>query len=88
QDDVARRGLTARIGTRPVLELARELVEIASDGLRAIRESTGAAADERAFLDPLREQIALGRSPGEIVLARWQGEWQRSPARLIEYARY
>ncbi len=88
QEAVARDGLAARVAGRPVLDLARELVDIASAGLRAIAEPAGSAPDERAFLDPLQEQIALGRSPGEAVLEHWRGEWQASPARLIDYARY
>jgi len=89
-EEVARRGLgaTAPDG-RPVLELARELVELAAAGLRRIGHGRpGAAPDESGFLDPLREQLELGRSPGQIVQERWEGEWQRSPRRLIDYARY
>lgn len=88
QVDVARRGLSAEIAGRSALDLARELVEISSEGLRAIAEPAGQDPDERSFLEPLREQLALGRSQGEILIDRWRGEWQASPARLIEYARY
>jgi len=85
---VARRGLRARLADVPALELARELVGLAARGLARILERGDTDRDEDGFLDPLREQIELGRSPGEIVLERWEGEWQRSPERLIEYARY
>lgn len=86
-DAVARRGLAAHIAGRPVLELGRELVEIASEGLRRIGAETG-QADERGFLDPVRAQLALGKSPGEITLERWEGEWNRNVERLIDYSRY
>jgi len=85
---VARAGLAARIGGRPVLELARRLVEISGEGLRRIGAETGLDPDERGFLEPIRAQLALGKSPGEVVLERWEGEWNRSLERLIEYARY
>jgi glutamate--cysteine ligase len=88
QLDVARHGLAARIGAHRALDLAAELVAISSEGLRAIGEPAGSRPDERGFLDPLREHVEIGRSPGELVLARWRGEWQASPQRLIEYARY
>jgi gamma-glutamylcysteine synthetase len=71
-----------------VLELAGRLVEIASEGLRRIGAASGLDPDERGFLEPIRAQLALGKSPGEVVLERWEGDWNRSLERLIEYARY
>jgi glutamate--cysteine ligase len=81
--DVARRGLAADSPSGSVLALARALAGIARAGL----ERSGAAG-EAVLLDPLDELLERGKSPGEIVLERWQGEWAGSPARLIEYARY
>jgi glutamate--cysteine ligase len=85
---VARRGLAARVAGRPVLPLARELVEIARTGLARIGEGRDGEADERGFLDPVLAVAERGRSPGEEVLGRWEGTWRGSPERLIEYARY
>ncbi len=87
-DAVARRGLGADVAGRPVRALAQRLVEIASEGLRRIGASGTLDPDERGFLEPVRAQLALGKSPGEVVLERWEGEWNRSLERLIEYARY
>jgi glutamate--cysteine ligase len=86
--DVARRGLAARYAKRPVLELAQALAEIARLGLRRIAHAGRRDPDEARFLEPIFEQIATGASPGQTVLERWEGEWGRSPHRLIEYARY
>jgi glutamate--cysteine ligase len=85
---VARAGLAARIAGQPVLPLARRLVEISSEGLRRIGAAAGLDPDERSFLEPIRTQLALGKSPGEVVLERWEGDWNRRLERLIEYARY
>ena len=85
---VSRRGLAARYAGRPVLDLARELVEIARGGLERIGHAGPMAPDESAFLDPIFDQLALGKSPGQVVLECWEGEWERSFERLIEYARY
>jgi glutamate--cysteine ligase len=87
-DAVARRGLAAEVGGRPVLGLARELVAIARQGLARIGDGSGEDPDETRFLAPLEEVVERGRSPAEEVLMRWEQEWDRSPARLIEYARY
>jgi glutamate--cysteine ligase len=86
--DVARRGLAGRYASRSVLELARELGAIAREGLRRIGHAGQRDADECSFLDPVDEQLALGVSPGQVVLDRWEREWGRSLDRLIEYARY
>jgi len=87
-DAVARSGLAAEIGGRSALELARELLAISSEGLRRIAHGGRVDADERGYLDPVAEQLELGKSPGQVVLERWEGEWQRAVSSLIGYARY
>ncbi|MEN8159477.1 MAG: glutamate--cysteine ligase [Myxococcota bacterium] len=87
-DAVARRGLAAEVVGGPVLDLAHELVAIARAGLARIGDGSGEDPDETRFLAPLQEVLERGRSPGEEVLLRWENEWDRSPARLIDYARY
>lgn len=85
--DVPRRGLAASAAGRPILHLARELTEISSEGLRRIAARDG-VSDERSFLDPIREVLERGASPGEVILAAWRDEWQGSVDRLIEACRY
>jgi glutamate--cysteine ligase len=85
---VSRRGLRARLNGRAIAELARELVSIASEGLRRIGHRDTAGQDEGMLLDALRAQLERGKSPGEILVERWEGEWERSPERLIENVRY
>lgn len=88
QLDVARIGLRASLGGRPVSELARELVDIAGEGLSRIHAEGWSADDEQHFLDPLREQIEKGVSPGEEIATRWREEWNGDRAKLIEATRY
>jgi glutamate--cysteine ligase len=88
RSDVARRGLDAAYAGRPVLELARELASLARDGLRRIAHAGSRDPDECGYLDAVFEQIGSGRSPGRVVLERWEGEWHGSLDRLIGYARY
>ncbi len=87
-DAVARRGLAAQVGGRSVLELAGELVAVAAAGLRRIGHCNDSGEDEGIFLEPVREQLERGKSPGEVVLEHWEGDWARSPQRLLDYARY
>jgi glutamate--cysteine ligase len=88
QLDVAERGLRAEMGGRKVLELARELVSISATGLDRIHAAGFGDASEAHFLDPLREQIEKGKSPGEEIVERWHGEWGRNRERLIAATRY
>jgi glutamate--cysteine ligase len=88
RNDVARRGLAAEFGGRPVLDLARELAEISRAGLRRIGHAGKKESDERSFLEPIFEQLERGASPGQVILGCWEGEWEKSLDRLIEYARY
>ncbi len=88
REDVARRGLRAEYAGRPVLELARSLAELARGGLARIAHAGSRDPDETAYLDPIFAQLELGKSPGRVVLEHWEGTWQRSVDRLIEYARY
>ncbi len=87
-DDVARRGLAAHVAGRAVLPLARELAAIANEGLRRIAHGEGDVPDERGFLAPLHAQLERGRSLGEELAQRWEGEWGRSLARLVEHTRF
>jgi glutamate--cysteine ligase len=86
--EVARRGLGAAYGRWRILDLARELAAIAGEGLRRIGHAGSRDPDERGYLEPVFEQLERGTSPGEELVALWEGEWDRSPARLLEYARY
>jgi glutamate--cysteine ligase len=87
-DAVARGGLAAVVPGGPVLPLARELVSIAFGGLRRIGHPGDSRDDERGFLEPLFEQLETGKSPGQVILDRWEGDWGGSFERLIDYARY
>lgn len=88
QLDVSKRGLRADLGGRKVLDLAREIVELSSNGLQRIAAAAGHDEDERIFLDPLSIQIEKGKSPGEEIAEMWRGEWGRNRQRLIEATRY
>lgn len=62
--DVARLGLRAEAGGRPLLEIARDLIDLAAAGLAA-----AGAADDGLYLDPLRQMIRRGVTPAEDLLA-------------------
>jgi gamma-glutamylcysteine synthetase len=61
--DACCRGLSAQVGTVPVVALAEKMLAIAERGL----SSRGLAEDR--FLDPLRERLAQGENPATRLLA-------------------
>ncbi len=87
-EQAARFGLAARGPHGSALDLAAELVAISDEGLRRIAHFGAHGRDESEFLDPLRAQLALGKSPAEVMLDHWRGDWGRSLAPLMDYARY
>jgi len=88
RSQVARRGLAANYAGRPILDLARELARISREGLCRIGHAGATEPDESSFLDAVFEQLDRGASPGQVILERWNGEWEKSIDRLIDYARY
>jgi glutamate--cysteine ligase len=83
-EQVARVALRARVGTHLVLDLCRELVDLAAAGLSR-RGRCG--TDEVRFLEPLREILADGRCPAEIALARLNGEYAGDATKLLDHWR-
>jgi glutamate--cysteine ligase len=62
---VARNGLRAEYRGRTIAGWCTEAVTIAAEGLKRIALASG-RLDESGFLDPMREVLASGRSPGDL----------------------
>lgn len=82
---VPREGLKAKLGTKPILPLARELVEIACESL-ARQRPADEKRNECIFLGRIREEIAKpGKSPAEALLEKWERDFKLDPRPLIDY---
>ena len=81
--DVARDGLRSRAADTPVLDLARELVSIARDGLRRLHEAGG--PDDTGFLAPLEIILADGESPARRLVRLWGTSLRRDRASLVAH---
>lgn len=64
-------GLHANTPCGSYLDMAKQLVQIASDGLDRIAQRDGHAT-ESVFLDPITQHLNLGQSPADEVLAVYQ----------------
>jgi glutamate--cysteine ligase len=78
RDDVPRLGLAARIGARPLIEVAREAVAIARGGLARRARRDAAGRDETLYLAPLERIADEGRTPAEVWIDRFNGPWRGS----------
>lgn len=84
QLEVARRGLAARCERGAVLDLARELFRISSEGLRRQACPHANATDERVVLEPVEQVLEEGRSPAESWRERWHGDLGENPYAYLD----
>ena len=64
-------------------DLAREVVAIAKDGLRARARRNAAGQDETIYLEPLEAMAAGGKTQSEMWLERFHGEWRGDITRIF-----
>jgi len=77
---VPRQGLNARFAGATLRDLARDVVAIAQDGLRA------RGLGEAALLAPLQEIVAGGPTQAEFWLDRYHNAWGGDVSRIFEEA--
>jgi glutamate--cysteine ligase len=69
-------GLKAPIpGGKTLLDIAGRILDISSAGLAARNILDKSGNNETGFLDPLREIVASGKTPAEILLDKYANEW-------------
>jgi glutamate--cysteine ligase len=76
RDEVPKLGLAARTpGDESLRDLGQRVLAIADAGLKARDRHNSIGENESGFLDPLREIVARGKTPAEMLLDRYHGEW-------------
>ena len=68
-------GLKTPFRSGTLQDVARDVVAIATAGLKARKRLSRHGRDESGFLDPLAEIAASGRTPAEELLDAYRGEW-------------
>ncbi len=84
---VPRLALNAPFAGGTVRDLAKEVVAIASDGLRARAMTDAEGRDERCRLDPLLPLLEGAPTQAEHWLARYETEWDHDAARIFAESR-
>ena len=76
RDSVPKLGLDAPLpGGQTLRDIAPQVLEIARGGLASRARLDASGNNETGYLDPLHEVVARGRTPAEILLDRYHGEW-------------
>jgi glutamate--cysteine ligase len=88
RDAVPRTALATPFRQRTVLDIAKDVVGLARDGLRRRAVAGNGSADETSYLWPLEETLALGRTPAENLLMQYGTRWGRSVEPLFEEYAY
>ncbi len=82
--EVPRLGLTARLGNRPIFELARDLVDLSCESL-SYQTTQAETRSECVFLKKIRSEIIETRqSPAEQFLAWYREKPVRNPAEIVD----
>jgi glutamate--cysteine ligase len=80
--------LSTRVRRYSLLDLARELLEIAWEGLLRQNQVNDLGDDETIYLKPLKNLLDQGKCPADILLEKWEGELHHDIRRLIAYTAY
>lgn len=76
--DTPRIGFKASVAGRSALDVAKDALAIAADGLKRRAFINKNGADERMYLEPLIEFTEAGITPAERKLALYHGAWKGS----------
>jgi len=85
---VAKDGLRGRLGSHDVAMLAKKTIDIASKGLRNRGIFDDGGDDESGFLQPLRKVIATQKTPAEVMLDLYHGDWAEDIDQVFTSNRY
>ncbi|MCX7300791.1 MAG: glutamate--cysteine ligase [Rhodobacterales bacterium] len=73
--------LQARAGSVVMADLAREVLTLSDSGLKARGHGEG------AFLAPLHEEVATGRTQADILLDHYHGDWKGDLSKVYDFCR-
>ena len=75
RDAVPREGLRTSVAGRSVLDVAKDALKLAEDGLKRRKRLNWIGEDETIHLRPLMRVVEEERTLAEILLEKFSGEW-------------
>ena len=88
RNQVPIKGLATRFRKTSVQEISKEILAIASTGLKKRAKLDASGNDESGFLETLRDIAERGRSPAEELLDAFSGKWSKSVSPIFEELQY
>jgi glutamate--cysteine ligase len=88
RDAVPVEGLAAKIAGRPLMEVARDILSVSTQGLKARNRLNGEGQDESVFLQPLEEILAKKKVLAEELLSLYHGRWNGSVEPVFDEYQY
>ncbi|MTH99774.1 glutamate--cysteine ligase [Roseibium sp. RKSG952] len=76
RSDVPKFALQTPFRSGTVLDIARQALDLAQEGLKRRANMSDGDLDERVHLAPLVEGMAAGMSPADVLLGRYNGPWK------------
>ena len=71
-----------------MLDIARQAAEISNAGLKARAREGKVSTDETEYQEPVSEWLEAGRSPADVLIAKYDGEWGGDIHRLFKEEAY
>ncbi|MCR9239081.1 MAG: glutamate--cysteine ligase [Alphaproteobacteria bacterium] len=84
RDTVPKTALNTPFRRGTVLDVAKRVVTLSHQGLRRRSQLNGAGFDEGQYLTPIDETVASGKTPAEIMLGKYHGEWGGNIDRVFD----
>jgi glutamate--cysteine ligase len=88
RDAVPRQGLKTPFRGGTMLDIARQTLAISADGLKARARTNNSGDDETVFLDSLEEVVASKQTPAELLLRKYEHEWQGDINKVFQTEAY
>ena len=88
RNQVPIKGLATRFRKTSVQEISKEILAIASTGLKKRAKLDPSGNDESGFLETLRDIAERGRTPAEELLDAFAGKWSKSVSPIFEELQY
>ncbi|TGY89926.1 glutamate--cysteine ligase [Marinicauda algicola] len=86
--DTAKRALQAEFRGGKVQDIALKVLDIAREGLKRRGRLNAHGEHEALFLDDLFDIARSGKSPADVLLERYYGEWNESVEPVFEACAY
>ncbi|MFK8032889.1 MAG: glutamate--cysteine ligase [Hyphomicrobiales bacterium] len=67
-----------------LLDVAKRVVLLSHQGLQRRNQLNGAGFDESQYLTPIDETVASGKTPAELMLKKFHGEWNGDINRVFD----